>query len=156
MSKKDEPRVYTKAFRTKQKFGPASTVRTVKITEAVKEEYEAISKVTPTNLEAENASQKFQRVQADLIDRLGEIRKFKRDLDDEDKAIREKLDWGNKSILNGDSFRAEKRQIKRRYQLKRVNGRPLVADWPKDLRDQILLPEEVKEVIYVLSKKDAN
>ena len=147
--KTSEPRVYTKNFRTPQKFGPASQVRSVKITDEHRRHYGG-AKSTPKK-ETKGLT-KDVNDQMKLIDRLGEIRRCKRELEEEDKAIREKLDWGNQSKINGDRYSAQKRLIKKRFELKRVDGKPVIADWPADLRDQVLMPERVQEIIYVRTK----
>ena len=145
-----ELRVYTKNFHTPQKFGPASQVRNLKITNEHRRRYDGAK--SRSKKETIGLTEDVND-QTKLIDGLGEIRGCKRELEEEDKAIREQLDWGNQSKINGDRYSAQKRLIKKRFELKRVDGKPVIADWPADYRDQVLMPERVQEIIYVRTKK---
>ena len=88
--------------------------------------------------------------EAELIDRLGEVRQFIRDLRREDREILQKLAWGNKLKIEGSAYRAVKRQFKRQFTLKRDDyGRPVACDLPENVREQIFEPAYMTEAIYV-------
>ena len=88
--------------------------------------------------------------EAELIDRLGEVRQFIRDLRREDREILKKLAWGNKLKIEGSAYRAVKRQFKRQLTLKRGDdGRPVACDLTEDVREQIFEPAYMTEAIYV-------
>lgn len=46
-----------------------------------------------------------------LIDRLGEVRQFMRDLNEENQNILSLLEWGNKSEIEGGNYKAVTREF---------------------------------------------
>ena len=46
-----------------------------------------------------------------LIDRLGEVRQFMRDLKEENQNILSLLEWGNKSEIEGGNYKAVTREF---------------------------------------------
>ena len=46
-----------------------------------------------------------------LIDRLGEVRRFMRDLKEENQNILSLLEWGNKSEIEGGNYKAVTREF---------------------------------------------
>ena len=42
----------------------------------------------------------------ELIDRLGEVRRFMRDLKEENQNILSLLEWGNNSEMEGENYKA--------------------------------------------------
>ena len=46
-----------------------------------------------------------------LIDRLGEVRQFMRDLNEENQNILSLLKWGNKSEIEGGNYKAVTREF---------------------------------------------
>ena len=51
----------------------------------------------------------------ELIDRLGEVRQFMRDLKEENQNILSLLEWGNKSKIVGANYKAVKKEFKRQF-----------------------------------------
>ena len=47
----------------------------------------------------------------ELIDRLGEVRQFMRDLKKENQNILSLLEWGNNSEIEGGKYKAVKREL---------------------------------------------
>lgn len=47
----------------------------------------------------------------ELIDRLGEVRQFMRDLKEENQNILSLLEWGNKSEIEGGNYKAVTREF---------------------------------------------
>ena len=47
----------------------------------------------------------------ELIDRLGEVRQFMRDLNEENQNILSLLEWGNKSEIVGGNYKAVTREF---------------------------------------------
>ena len=49
----------------------------------------------------------------ELIDRLGEVRRFMRDLKEENQNTLSSRKWGNNSEIEGGNYKAVKREAKR-------------------------------------------
>ena len=89
----------------------------------------------------------------ELIDRLGEVRRFMRDLKEENQNILSLLEWGNNSEIEGGNYRAVKRESKRQFILKRVNGKSIANELLQTLRDKIFEPVTTQMAVFVYQKK---
>ena len=49
--------------------------------------------------------------EAELIDRLGEVRQFIRDLRREDREILQKVAWGNKLKIEGSAYKGSRLHV---------------------------------------------
>ena len=56
----------------------------------------------------------------ELIDRLGEVRQFIRDLKEENQNILSLLEWGNNSEIESGNYKAVKREFKRQFILRLI------------------------------------
>ena len=89
----------------------------------------------------------------ELIDRLGEVRRFMRDLKEENQNILSLLKWGNNSEIEGGNCKAVKREAKRQFILKRVNGKSIANELLQTLRDKIFEPVTTQMTVFVYQKK---
>lgn len=89
----------------------------------------------------------------ELIDRLGEVRQFMRDLKEENQNILNLLEWGNNSEIEGGNYKAVKREFKKQFILRRVSGKPIANELPQTLRDEIFEPVTTQTTVFVYQKK---
>ena len=89
----------------------------------------------------------------ELIDRLGEVRRFMRDLKEENQNTLSLLKWGNNSEIEGGNYKAVKREAKRQFILKRVNGKSIANELLQTLRDKIFEPVTTQMTVFVYQKK---